>query len=212
MPASQHSSTMGRNIPRRLRALVDVSLLLQMRDARADRQKREELEAEARKELEAEVREESKAEVREAEVREESQAELREEQEQKKNKISKRGKGKNSSSSAWPSMQNYLEAAREAAEEPAAREAAEQAWENLDYCSCAESDCPCSRKYKLLLQEAIDSGSVPPLPTKPISMPTLRYKSFNPDTQRVETPQECSKVNPDSPERTWRRGWKVRFY
>ena len=131
MPASQHSSTMGRNIPRRLRALVDVSLLLQMRDARADRQKREELEAEARKELEAEVREESKAEVREAEVREESQAELREEQEQKKNKISKRGKGKNSSSSAWPSMQDYLEAAREAAEVPAAREAAVQAWQNL---------------------------------------------------------------------------------
>ena len=203
MPASQHSSTMGRNIPRRLRALVDVSLLLQMRDARADRQKREELEAEARKELEAEVREESKAEVREAEVREESQAELREEQEQKKNKIFQRGKGKDSSSSALPSKQDFIEAAREAAEVPAAREAAVQAWQNQAFCCCADpSDCPCSQKYKLLLQAAIDSGSVPPLPRKPISMPTLRYKSFNPDTQRVETPQECSNVNPDSPERT----------
>ena len=205
MPASQHSSTMGRN-PRRLRVLADVSLLLQMRDARADRQKREELEAEARKELEAEVREESKAEVREAEVREEPKAQLREGQEQKKNKISKRGEGKNSSSSAFPLHEADWRKVFEA-KVPAAREAAVQEWQNRiaeqQYCSCSDpSDCPCSQKYKLLLQEAIDAGSVPPLPLLPVSMPTLRYKSFNPDTQRVETPQECSKINPDSPERT----------
>ena len=198
---------MGKARPRR-RGDASWAFVQETRNARIDREKPEELDAEVRKELEAEVQEESEAEVREAEVREELEAKVREEQEQKYEKNSKQ-KNKENSKQKFKFPLHEADWRKELeAEVPEALETAVQEWLNRNYCSCSfASDCPYSQKYKLLLQEAIDSQRVPPLPLLP-----LRYKFFNPDTQRLETLRKCSKLYPDSPKRTWKRSSKVGFY